>query len=363
MAVWCPTKEHQGSASVELHFNLWRLPRRGIRRKFRTWKWRNAADFIEVGVLLDHPDQVTEISIFLPFPVVSTDVEDCGPRFREQKIAEGIFNENISVEIPPAQNGAYVELKVNGGLFCRVHQFEKTREVISSNHLTLTPIDQGTVLKITQNAVEAAASGVLHGGKTYFRLRVNLPHASTSPFVQPVRPSDWALQSGFEAIELINFRLNEMRTLPGSVQNSLRSNGAAANAKVRLVAFLAAVPVISDMTSSNTPSHKSRTLEADIWNNYVKDGLPEDVAVYHWKKSRDLVAGEDPIGDFSAFVKLKQRRAGLGTVAVYLLVAFVFGVLGNLTASWLEGQKATVLGSQSEQAAVQQNSPDVAAGQ
>jgi len=87
------------------------------------------------------------------------------------------------------------------------------------------------------------------------------------------------------------------------------------------------------------------------------------VAVYHWKKSRDLVAGEDPIGDFSAFVKLKQRRAGLGTVAVYLLVAFVFGVLGNLTASWLEGQKATVLGSQSEQAAVQQNSPDVAAGQ
>ncbi len=351
------------NASVELHFNLWRLPTRSWWRKLRALRWRDTADFIEVGVLLDKPDQIKEISIFLPFAVEKSSVEDCGPRFREQKIAEGIFNENISVEIPPAQDGAYVELKINGGTFCRVHQFEKAHAVISDNHLKLSTVDHGTTLRVTQDAVEAAAHGISLGGKSYFRLRVNLPDASVSPFVQPIRPSDWALQSGFEAIELINFRLNEMRTLPGSVQNLLRSNGASPNARVRLIAFLAAVPAIADMTSSNTPSHKSRTLESDIWDSYVKHGLPEDVAVYHWKKSKDLDGGEDPISDFSAFVKLKQRRAGLGTVLVYLLVAFAFGVCGNLTASWLEGWKSALTSSQAEQIEIQQGSPDAATDQ
>lgn len=363
MAVWCPVKDGHENASVELHFNLWRLPRRGWWRKVRSWRWRDAADFIEVGVLLDRPGQIKEVCFFLPFSVEKSNIEDCGPWFREQKIAEGIFNENISVEIPPAHDGAYVELKINGGIFCRVHQFEKTREAISESHLELKAVDHGTIVKIKQSAVDAPAHGISQDGKTYFRLRVSLPGSSANPFVQPIRPCDWALQSGFEAIELINFRLNEMRTLPGSVQNSLRSNGTATNAKVRLVAFLAAVPAISDMTSSNTPSHKSRTLEGDIWNNYVKGGFPEDVAVYHWKKAKNLEGGEDPIRDFSAFVKLKQRRAGLGTVTMYLFIAFAFGVFGNLAASWIEGKKAAVLGFQEREVTIQQNSPDAAIDQ
>ena len=358
MAVWCPVKEGQGNASVELHFNLWRLPQRGWWHKLKSWRWGDAADFIEVGILLDKPDQIHEICTFIPFSLERNHIDDCGPWFREQKIAEGIFNENISVEIPPAQDGAYIELKINGGMFCRVHQFERARAAISEKQLDLEAVDHGTIIRIKPVAVDAPAHGISQDGKTYFRLRISLPGSSSNPFVQPVRPSDWALQSGFEAIELINFRLNEMRTLPGSVQNALRGNGIAANAKVRLVAFLAAVPAISDMTSSNTPSHKSRTLEGDIWGSYVKDGLPEDVAVYHWKDSRKLDDSEDPIRDFSAFLKLKQRRAGLGTVTMYLLIAFAFGVLGNLTASWIEGKKAAVLGSQDVEAAVQQDSPD-----
>ncbi len=295
--------------------------------------------------------------MFLPFPIERRDIEDCGALFRNDSIAEGIFNEQISVEIPSAQNGAYVELKTNGSTFCRVHEFEKSREIISENHLDLKDIEHGTLLKINQIAVDAPANGISDKGKTYFRLRVRLPERSESPFVQRIRPSDWALQSGFEGIELINFRLNEMRTLPSAVQNFLRSTGNPANAKVRLIAFLAAVPAISDMTSSSTPSHKSRTLEREIWDKYVKNGLPDDVAVYHWKKSKKLEESEKPINDFSAFVKLKQRRAGLGTVTIYLIIAFAFGILGNLTASWIETQRSVHLSSQDEDTELEEITP------
>lgn len=358
MAVWCPVRENHFAASAELHFNLWRLPKRGWIRKLRNLSWANDADFIEIGVLLDNPDQIKEICIFLPFAVSRSEVEDCGPRFRDESIAEGIFNEQISVEIPAVLNGAFVELKIGGNIFCRVHEFEKSSDLISDNHLKVQKEGHGTLLKVSTSAVNAPANSIPVGGKSYFRLRVQLPQPSESPFIQQVKPSDWALQSGFEGIELINFRLNEMRTLPSVVQNQLRDNGIVKNARIRLIAFLTAVPAISDMASSSTPSHKSRTLEREIWDKYVKNGLPDDVAVYHWKKSRSLENGEEPISDFSAFVKLKQRRAGLGTVAIYLTIAFAFGVLGNLTASWIETRGQVHLSSQEDIVKIEQTAPE-----
>lgn len=46
----------------------------------------------------------------------------------------------------------------------------------------------------------------------------------------------------------------------------------------------------------------------------------------------------DPAGikDFSAFVKMQTRRTGRQILKNYLIIAFAFGVLGNLTASAIE---------------------------
>jgi hypothetical protein len=353
MAVWCPQKGSDETATVEYHFNFWRLPRRSWWRKLRTWRWGAQRDFVEIGILVDQPDQIDCICIFLPFLVECSTVTDCGPYFRDENIAEGIFNEKISIGIPAAKDGAFVDLKVDGNTFCRVHEFELSNNSISDNHLKLKPVDHGTMLEISPQAVGAPATGISADGKTYFRLRVRMPDENKNPFIQRIHPADWALQSGFEAIELINFRLNEMRTLPDTVQSKLRQNGGIANAQVRLVAFLTAIPAISDMTSASSPSHKSRTLESEIWDKYVDNGLPHDVAVYHWKKERNLENGPTSINEFSAFVKLKQRRAGLGTIAIYLLIAFAFGVFGNLTASWLDAKYPHLLSSQQEETGVE----------
>ena len=336
MAVWCPTKQGNVNASVELHFNLWRLPRLSWWRKIRTWRWGAQPDFVEIGVLIDDRDQIESVGIFLPFRVKKLDVEDCGPSFRDKDIAEGIFNEKISIEIPATESGAFVDLKVDGKAFCRVHEFEKSDSSISENQLALTDVDHGTILEISRHAIAAATSDTQQEKRIYFRLRILIPKVRNNPFIQPIHPSDWALQSGFEEVELINFRLNEMRTLPDKVQNRLRQSGNAVNARVRLVAFLTAIPAISDMTSSSSPPHKIRTLEREIWDTYVDNGLPDDVAVYHWRKSAKSEHDDAQVDEFSTFVKLKQRRAGLGTIAIYLLIAFAFGVSGNLAAGWLD---------------------------
>lgn len=67
------------------------------------------------------------------------------------------------------------------------------------------------------------------------------------------------------------------------------------------------------------------------------------MVVYHWKRTTSVPS--DPtlaseftgeIGDFTAFVKLRTRRSSVQIWVAYLLVAFVFGVLGNLAANLIQ---------------------------
>jgi hypothetical protein len=146
--------------------------------------------------------------------------------------------------------------------------------------------------------------------------------------VRQIPTPDRLLQSGFNEIEYIDFRLNEARTLPTSIENRMRSDGSKADIKLKLVAFLTAVPVSAELSASNTQFHKLRPLEHQLWSPYVPSGIPEGMMVYHWKRSE-----QEGIADFSAFVKLQSRRSGRWTFSKYLLIAFLFGVLGNLTAS------------------------------
>ncbi len=152
-----------------------------------------------------------------------------------------------------------------------------------------------------------------------------------SAFVRAIPTPDRLLQSGFEEVEYIDFRLNEARTLPEQVETMMRTELANMRIKLRLVAFLTAVPVRSELSVSHRQSHKLRLLEHQLWNKYVPGGIPEGMMVYHWKEDRP-----NGIDDFSAFVKLQTRRSGRSTLIKYLAVAFLFGVLGNLAASSLE---------------------------
>jgi hypothetical protein len=104
----------------------------------------------------------------------------------------------------------------------------------------------------------------------------------------------------------------------------------ASRVPLKLVAFLTAVPVQSNLTASNQESHKNRVLEHDVWKKYVPNGIPKGMMVYHWKKE---VGHESRFEDFSAFVKIETRHSGWRILVLYLLIAFIFGVLGNLAAS------------------------------
>ena len=217
-------------------------------------------------------------------------------------------------------------MRPSNTIFCRVHRFPKEHDAIDDTQLTETALGDGILLTICRPAIEQVCTNLPAETPVYFRLRAYL-QGQESPFVKRIEPTDRWFQSGYSAVDYLDFRLNEARSLPRAVENLMR---AAPRVPHKLVAFLTAVPVQSDVTTSSIETHKMRLLEHDLWNEYVPSGIPQGMMVYHW---RGDAAKAEGIEDFSAFVKMETRLSSRKMLFVYLLLAFCFGVLGNLVAS------------------------------
>lgn len=344
IAIWSLPRQGSAGTLVEAHFNYWRLAGgKSIKKRGTGWRSKVADDLLEIGLLFDDITQVEAIKIFIPTLVSPGMVEDCAPLLANAKFAQGIFNEVLSVtNNAPGAPHCVILNNQNSGIFCRVHRFATSSGMLDASELEIKPQNDGTLLTILRSAIDVCAN-VQPPEKSYFRLRIRLNEIETAnPFVKVIPPLDRHLQSGHEEIEYIDFRMNEARTLPQAIENRMGADRRTdAPIDFKLIAFLTAVPVHSELSASSAPSHKMRLLEKN-WDDYVNLDLPVGMAVYHWKREGKFVtdpAGARtfvPITDFSAFVKLLTRRSSWKIVLIYLVLAFALGLLGNITASWLE---------------------------
>jgi hypothetical protein len=345
IAIWSVPRQGCVGTLAEAHFNYWRLAGgKSIKQRGTGLRRKIADDFLEIGLLYDDLLQVDAIRIFIPTLVTRTMVEDCAPLLANPDFAQGIFNEVLSTTRNGVGQPSCVTLtRQTGSIFCRIHCFATSVGGIDPGELEIDPQPDGTLLTVRRAAINVCAN-ILPAEKSYFRLRIRLSgDEKLNPFIKVIPPLDRHLQSGHEEIEYIDFRMNEARTLPPAIEGLMRADRAKGGPiDLKLVAFLTAVPVHSELSASSAPSHKMRLLEKS-WDQYVHLDLPVGMAVYHWKREGETVPGPVvgaparfiPITDFSAFVKLLTRRSSWKIVLIYLGLAFAIGLLGNAMASWI----------------------------
>lgn len=319
IAFWCEKSNDGVETTAEFHVNLWHFSN------------NTRSDFFEIGVLVDDPNVLSSIKVFVPFELGYEQIGDLGTEFLEPNLAQGIFNEPLSAAI--GENKRSVELSDIGGAYCGVHIFSTDKDQIHGKELDLESVDGGTLLEITSVALKSLAKQFgpeVRPG--YFRLRLRPIVSGSRPFVTSIKPNDRALVSGFEAIEYIDCRLNEARTLPTAVAAAANAapNGVA---KTNRVVFLAVVPVVSAITSSHAEWHKSRLLENEIWEHYVPQGLDDGMVVYHWRKIFEDDEAK-PLQGFSAFVKMQTRKADSKVIAFYVGLSLLLGAIGSVIGSF-----------------------------
>jgi hypothetical protein len=193
------------------------------------------------------------------------------------EIAQGIFNEPLATTTE-AGGRHHIRLEKENAPFCRVYRFIEHIGRIDDGDLTTEDTANGTLLKITRQGLDSGCENLPVATPLYFRLRIMLA-AGCSAFVRTITPHDQWFQSGFEEVEYVDFRLNEVRSLPGRIEQLISTgNSAGGNAAITKVAFLTAIPVSANLTASNFQSYKARLLEHQIWTNYVAD-IPEGMMV------------------------------------------------------------------------------------
>lgn len=303
-------QQHPLPKEIECHFNLWMLNHIGHHPQAKL------DCFLDIGIMLNHASESTHINIFIPDRINKSNIQDLGQTFKDRsELVSAVFNEDY-------------------GVLARA--MEKTIEVQRAD---ATPLFDIYMLDLDNDiSVESQFGGSticiripehLKAKKHYYRIRLKCAFVDRTGFIY-TPPASSILEGAFFQTELVDFRVNEKRNLPGSLLETVRQNGDVQFTKTH---FFLMREASDDYIFSHKPPG-GRQLERDIWKVYVgEDYSFEQITAYHWKET----ASPD---SFSVFVKFRSFHSGPRTILIALGVVIALGVasgfLGNLLYSLIQ---------------------------
>jgi hypothetical protein len=313
IAIWYSRKNGaalDAVAQLTLHVNLWRLESRS-----------NGLDVtaLDLGFWVTKALCVDKVYLYVPFVVTADAIVDLGRLLMDTEIATAIFSDNVQVH-PSAPNTSKFSMEVGTqNLSCW------KLDVGADFSLRVIATD-GVILEFDQQVFDVASDMDVR----YVRFRINLTGAGREAFFTRYDPADRSLLSGYEEIEVVDFRFNEIRNLPRSVIDEM-TKAIAGRFSVQQINYF----VIRDMTEELNLSHsalqKCRTLEPSVWTRYVTmDGQNSaslrNAIIFYWKKDHT----SSKISDFNALARFRKRKTDWRTIFISVVSLLVIGVIAGL---------------------------------
>ncbi|CCO47128.1 hypothetical protein VIBNISOn1_230027 [Vibrio nigripulchritudo SOn1] len=357
---------------TSLHVNYWQFIDNHGERKCRLMrkasdslkklfnKNNDIYDVLDIGLMIPKNEAITKISFYLPLTTDIKSIQDLSAFFETQKIAAAVFNENLSVNQSSADS--YLTLKKgkegNQKTYCLVQRLAKDLEGhISQKALDIEKQDLGVIISITKDSLKRAFKQKSDDDNAprYFRLRIPVLKSQPNPIIHTISPSDKLINSGYDSIKCIDFRLNESRLLLDDIEYEIEDEQGTFILPVSRIDFLLAAKLQADVVGGSQQFHKSRFLEPSLWKEYfeddkknIHDHIDRGMVVYHWKKTLSDLPQNKNTGDkhtspddmtffedFITFVKFKERLSNLKLIIKYALWSFLIGSIGSLIGSLL----------------------------
>ncbi len=299
IAIWY-TPEDKNSINlkdIELHFNFWKIPNGA----------KNSYKFLDIGIKLDNTENVKKLNIYFPTEIKSSDFEDIVSKFVfKADLLSAIFNENYQV-ISDATSKSF-KIKDKDDAF--VFDIYKTSE----NDLEFTNSYEGTIISIKI---------LKQSSKSYYRFRIK------GDFIESLstlsKPTNAIFESAFSEIEMIDFRVNEIRDLNLDLLERIRDE---VFFKIKKQHFFFICSNEEEVIGNHQPYLSCRNLENYRWGDYV--ALPninnKIFLAYHWK--------ENDKDSISTLIKTKYEKNNWLTIVKYLSIGFIIAVLIELFSNW-----------------------------
>jgi hypothetical protein len=261
--------------------------------------------------MIQDATEVSHVNIFIPQPVASSDIEDLGITFRSNPdLVSTLFNEDYRIS-SGAQEKIVEVLNVDRIPIFYIYVLDLDSDVSVENAFG------GSIIRI-RIPLELADK------KQYYRIRLKNPYVDSISHIYT--PPNSVLEGAFSQTELVDFRINEKRNLNGSLLERIHSEGEVSFNKTHLFLMREAS---DDYVYSHKPPNASRQLEVELWKGYIGGDYPFDKMIaYHWKET-------DTHYSFSAFAKFRYIRCTPSTIAIFIIIIVILGILSTLVANLL----------------------------
>lgn len=303
------------SINLQVHINLWKM------RLERSFSRKEFDHFFDIGLRLPSIAGIAKLNIYLPFDIAQNNCLDLGGAFHEDSnLVNAIFNEHYKL----SGIGTKI-LKVerqDGSDTFNIYRLDLNSDVSLTQHYSGTVIEIN-LSKITQRVTEPF----------YFRFRIRSP--KVQQFTKEYEPENRLFESAFTNTEIVDFRINEIRSLDKSLVEKMDSDGGLPF--IGKIHFILLRNAKDDYIFSHKPITSCRELEKEIWKTYLelnnRKYHKDKILAYHWKEESKNDPKSDPA--FRSLIKMKFEKNNCKTMAKYLLIIAVLSVSFNLLSSFI----------------------------
>jgi hypothetical protein len=271
---------------------------------------------------------VAEFYLYLPFQIEKAEeIRDLGHLLANRTTLLAVFNEPYSSG-EADKLGTLSIIGIDGKEVLNCHTLRPGVDFTVTRRPY--PSQPGSVVQFGTHLCNRFTGDTGH----YIRFRIMLDHDTDAAFSRLERQRDRLLLSAKPRDEVVEFRLNEHRSLPQAITDEMAESGTYESFRISAVRHFLIRESDSQFQMAHSDFHKVRLLENQLWADYLRGtrvaGLRHDSFIYNWRR---IAEGNADLGDYHALAKFRRLITGWPTIILYIFIVLGIGVAGNLFAN------------------------------
>ena len=278
-------------------------------------KWVNpqGKSFVDVSVRIRGVRATHSLSVYIPFRVEKTEVEDLSHHLKNENVFRAIFSTRCVLDY--MKNKCTSELAYHGKTVDLVHLFHTDYSV--------SPLAAGTLLTVSLDALLE----YLDNDEAYFMFR--LPHKNLDELFKTridvqgafTRLRDLLTSPVASEKYACSVRVNEARLLPDEI------NQIGAFHRQKLNKVVVSLSLQEEYQVNDSNCYRIHRLEKELFGEFAPAGFDcEDAVTYEWNESRE----KNFYGHFNFYFSIARDSISKSSMLLYMVLLFVVNFMGDM---------------------------------
>lgn len=276
------------------------------------WINPKGKSYVDLAVRIRGVKQSKTLSVYVPFAVLTEEIEDVSLLFENTKILQATFSAACIVDYK--KNAHTSEIAYNAKTVDIVH--------ISTLEYKAALLSEGTLISIDLEKLRP----FLDNDEAYFVWR--MPHKTLDDIFKPRVDVESTLGRLRDLITTpvvsekygYSIRINESRLLPEEITRI----GTFHRQKLKKAVITLSIDESYEMNDAGC--YRIRRLEENLYKEYLPaDYATEDVITYQWNQNRE----DNFLGHFNFYYSITRDSVSKGSMMLYMILLLSIGVIGD----------------------------------